>query len=526
MNKILVAIVFSGLTLLLITLTNLIRNNPYISFSDSAKYADIARNVKNGHGYKRDFTFFSGVKNYPKFESTWVADWPPPVTPLLLAASFSVFGVSDVSVKIATLLFFILTLIFVYMLTSKIYGKIEGVLAVMAVGFSYDMLKYSLSGGTEMFFIFEIVFGFYMLSINKKWSNVLAIGVSILMYLTRPQYFIFSIGFLIFYLFRKFTFTKGLLIFISISILWATVDMLLMPSIKGYSFIYSVSGFGSYGLSSSSASDQLRGVSSSINLKFIFSRLFYTLYNFYKSISDILNPYLLLLFFIGILTLSKNNHVRLFKISVFFVTGLIFFVTALTVPFYRYLHPVIPLVYIVAVGTLVGIVSRFTGDIWKFNKHNVETIISFVFIFLFSIGQTLGIVFIDARSERKIHNTDKVPIYVVMSYKLKEITGTDDVVVTNLDTWGSWYGERKTIWFPVEPNFILKDELNIKYIYLTSYKMNDENYYMGQNWREIFLKPEDQTMLKNYKFVSEYRFDAKENYENEEGRAVLLERIK
>ena len=119
----------------------------------------------------------------------------------------------------------------------------------------------------------------------------------------------------------------------------------------------------------------------------------------------------------------------------------------------------------------------------------------------FAVGQTLGIIFLDSRFERKIHNIGKAPIYVQMSYKLKEITGKDNVVVTNLDTWGSWYGERKTIWFPLEPSMVLPVKDNVDYIYLTSYKKDDENYYMGKEWREIFENPEKQTRLPDYKCV-------------------------
>jgi len=107
---------------------------------------------------------------------------------------------------------------------------------------------------------------------------------------------------------------------------------------------------------------------------------------------------------------------------------------------------------------------------------------------------------------------------------LKANTTPDDIIVTNLDTWGSWYGERKTIWFPLKPEMILPVEENIDYIYLTSYKIDDDNYYMGVEWREIFENPEKQKILPNYKFVGEHEFKAEDNYERENGRAILLVR--
>jgi hypothetical protein len=145
-------------------------------------------------------------------------------------------------------------------------------------------------------------------------------------------------------------------------------------------------------------------------------------------------------------------------------------------------------------------------------------------IMFFAVGQTLGIVFLDSRFEKKTKNIDKSPIYVQMSLKLKEITGDKDVVLTNLDTWGSWYGERKTIWFPLEPSMFLPVQDNIDAIYLTSYKMDDENYYMGEKWREVFNNPKNQKNLPDFKFVGEYEFQSENNFERENGRAVLLVR--
>ena len=113
-------------------------------------------------------------------------------------------------------------------------------------------------------------------------------------------------------------------------------------------------------------------------------------------------------------------------------------------------------------------------------------------------------------------------IYVLMSQKMNEQTNTSSNVLTNLDTWGSWYGKRHTVWFPVDPEAIKTRSEAVNVIYLTSYRMDDENYYMGEKWREIFNNPENQKILPEYKFVAKYTFNKSDNYENEDGRAVLL----
>jgi hypothetical protein len=162
----------------------------------------------------------------------------------------------------------------------------------------------------------------------------------------------------------------------------------------------------------------------------------------------------------------------------------------MAIPFFRYLHPVVPLVYIIAVETLVTVVAKITDNNYlffkqihtlkfKITKRNVITQVSLLIILFFAVGQTLGIVFLDSRFEKRVKNTGKPPVYVLLSFKLKEITASEDVVLTNLDTWGSWYGERKTIWFPLEPEAVNTKSDQIDAIYLTSYKIADENYFMG-----------------------------------------------
>jgi hypothetical protein len=517
----------SALLLLSLTIFGLFKMERYISFSDSAKYADIAKNIVNGEGYLRSFTFFSGIKSDANFNLSWVADWPPPFVPISIAFMFKIFGISDLSIRLTTLLFFVLTIVFVYLLAKKHYGYTAGLLSLIAVGFNYDMLKYSLSGGTEIIFIFEIVLGYYLLSLNKRWSNFTVLIVSVLMYLTRPQYFIFCIGFLIYYLFRYFMFKKAVAILSLVALSWIFVDILFLSSGVN-SYYYSVLEFAKYGLSSTNASDQLRGLGSNFSLSTVIVRLLYTLYNFYKALPDILNPYLFVFYCLAMIRLVISFVKRrlmdkdYFVASSLFSTLLLVFVTALTVPFYRYLHPVIPLVYVVSIGTLVSIVKSLTKGLSLENKSNYFEFFSFVLIIVFAVINTLGIVFLDSRSISLNRNFDKAPIYVEMSYKLKEITNKDMVIVTNLDTWGSWYGERKTIWFPVEPEMILPVSDNNEAIYLTSYKMDDENYYMTKKWREIFYDPENQTILPDYKFVGEYEFKAEDNYERENGRSVLL----
>lgn len=475
----------------------------YLHFSDSAKFADIAFNIVTKSVFKSSFEFFGG------------APLVLPLMPYSIAVFFKIFGISDFAVMATSFFYFLLSLLFVFLLAQKIYkSKLISILSIVVVGFNYDLIKYATGGASESPFIFEILAGTYFLTIKKWWGNLLGIAFMILMYLTRPQAIIYIFGLILYYFINNFSLKKGL-IYTSISFLFGTLLYALFSKQGLIAVTQNLPGI--------AVSDSLRGSSIDFNFLALIKKFFYNFYNFYKALPEIINPYLFALFLIGIFKKYSS-----FNFSVIFMTVFTFFAAALTIPFYRYLHPIIPLVYVVGTATLVELISNLKFPIssqfliFKSSKQKFRILALTLLTLFFAVGQTLGIIFLDSRFERRIHNVGKAPIYAEMSYKLKEITGEDDVIVTNLDTWGSWYGERKTIWFPIKPDMILPVEEKIDYIYLTSYKIDDENYYMGKEWREVFEKPENQKVLPNYKFVGEYRFNSGENYENEEGRAVLL----
>lgn len=478
----------------------------YLDFSDAAKYADVARNIISGLGKTSSFNFW-GTNN---------SQWIQPFTPYSIAAFFKVFGVNDFAVIATSIFYFVLSLVFVFLLSQKIYkSKVTSVLSTLTVGFNYNLINYATSGASESPFIFELLASSYFLSFKKWWGNIFGIVFMALLYFTRPQAIIYIFGLMLYYFVINYSWKK--------SILYTFISFLLGTVLYG---LFSKQGLVAVtqNLPGMAVSDSLRGSSVGFDMIFLIKKVFYNLYNFYKALPDIMNPYLFAAFLLGLFSWGKDKLQSSFKISVLFVTLLTFLVTALTIPFYRYLHPVIPFVYIVAIATLVDIITYFVSGWSVKNKSIIVGVASFLLALFFGVGQTLGVIFLDSRFERKMKNINKAPIYVEMSYKLKEITNKDMVIVTNLDTWGSWYGERKTVWFPLEPSMILPVQENIDAIYLTSYKIDDENYYMGETWREVFNNPEEQTILPDFEFVGEYEFKAENNYERENGRAILLER--
>jgi len=526
----------------------------YINFSDAAKFADIAKNLINGFGYGGSFSFWP--PNIPNLSRLGIfpSSWTPPVMSYSIAGFFKIFGVSDFAVIATSFFYFILTLIFVYLLGKTIFNsKLVGALSTLAVGFNYDIIHYATNGASESPFIFEIVAASYFVSLKKKWASVTTILLLVLMYFTRPQAFIYIAGVVLYWLLINFKPKKAIFVFFGLVLAGLVVDKFILFPLGGKYFTYSIIGRGIYTSfdQTTVASNALRGAATSsiaaasgpvgssnflvTVLSPLVKNIFYNLYNFYKALPEIINPYFTALFVFGIFlppsrkaTEGQGNPQRAFKWASLFMVIVTFIVTAASIPFYRYLHPVIPLVYIIAVGTIVQILES------QITKQKLVVLASTLLILIFGVGQTLGMLLLDSRFEAKTHNFGKPPVYVELSKILKENTETDDVVVTNLDTWGSWYGERKTVWFPIEPKQLINPATgNIPFdaIYLTSYLIDDANYYMGADWRMIFENPNNSSkwrcegcaeIAKEFKIEGVYKVSANDDYEKQDASAVLL----
>jgi len=490
--------------------SRLISSN-YLTFSDPAKLADIARNITSFREYVTNFTFFDPQlfeKGGPVF-----ASWVPPLMPLSIAISFTTLGISDFSVQITSGVFYLLLVISVFLLGKKIYGETAGFFAALAVAANPNFLDYATSGASETLFAFEIVLAAYLFILGKKRANVFGFLVLILMYFTRPQAIIYLFGFLLLFFLLNLPIKKALSYF-SVAFVLGSAIYLLFSKQGLFAVTQHLPGV--------APSDALRGGTLEAGILPISKKIFYNLYNFYRLLPQIMSPYLWALFIIGLFKWGKDRVENSFKLATVFTVTVTFLVTALTIPFFRYLHPVVPLVYILGVATLVWIISKFA-------RGRFVSLISATLIFIFVVGQTLGVIFLDSRFKAKTVNKEKPPVYVVLSRILKENTDPENVIVTNLDTWGSWYGERRTVWYPLKPEQLdLKDTENpFDVIFLTNYLMDDENYYMNEGWRQIFenpKSPKDEFIAKNYKFAGEFKVPPDETYEKQEGRAILLVR--
>ena len=519
--------------------------NIWLQFSDAAKYADIARNIVNGKGFVSSFSFFrEDLFNYTGqyFSGSSV----PKLYPYLLSIFFRFFGVNDPSVLLLSWISFILVLIVGYLFARKLFGKLAALIFLLSLAFYINLIEFAHTGASEMFFILELLMSFYLITFKDMRIQAGGLIVSLLMYFTRPQAILFMIPVFFYFVIRNFSFKRAFQIFTILLVGFLLFDNLYFKQVNKRSVLYPIVVRGMeasmFYYPGEGTSNRLRG-GSVIPLQSveIAKKTFYNMYNFYRLIPNYMSPYLFVFFVLSLFWWNKDKVENRLKLSILLMLLVIYLTTAVTIPLLRYLIPVVPFIYLFAVERLVWIVrqifnlqfSIFKKIIifnFKITKQKLVILTSLFLILFLAVGQTLGMIFLDSRFERKTHNIGKPPVYVTLSKILKENTDPDDVIVTNLDTWGSWYGERQTVWFPLEPEMLIPPdgvEKPFDAIYLTNYLIDDENYYMGEGWKQIFADPnniENEYLNNTYELVGEFNIGPSETYEKTEGRAILLVR--
>lgn len=513
----------------------------FLTFSDAAKYADVARNISEGNGFVTNFTFFNN--NLFKYsEGLFPVKSIPKLYPYMLSIFFRIFGPGDNSVLLLSWAFYLLSILVAYFLGKKLFGKLSGLLFSIVLAMYIQVLDFARTGAVEMFFIFELLLSFYLLSFNKIKYQVVGLAIALLTFLTKPQAVLFVIPLFLVFCFRNFSLKKLVKIFLIILAGFMIFDYVYFKPVYKHSLIYPIVVRGMEASRNyypgEGTSNRLRGSSEpALTNEGVAKKTFYNLYNFYRLIPQYMSPYLFSFFIFSLLWWSRKRDENLLKLTIVIMTMIVFIATAFTIPLLRYLIPVVPLIYLYSIGFIVFLVRRVIDDQWLgFKKYFPEAVFKKTLIvisagyliLIFSVGQSAGVLLLDSRFEDKMVNSGKPRVYVELGKILLENTTPDDLIVTNLDTWGSWYGERKTVWFPLKPDMLKnpKNGLNpFDAIYLTSYLIDDENYYMGPEWRQIFDNPQDienDFIRENFVFVQEFKINADSVYEKYDARAILL----
>ena len=269
----------------------------YLTFSDAAKVADIARSLFQGNGFVSRFSFYSPGLVNDRIEGFFPSANIPKLHPYILSLFFRIFGINDTAVIGVSMLFFILTVGLGWFLAKRLFGKTTAIVYLIALLFSQQLITYGMDGATEIIFIFEILLATYLLTFKSRLSQILFFISLLLMYLTRPQAIIVIIPFIVLFLLRKFSLKQTLVICLSTLLLIISLDIIVIKKIFEKSFLYPILvralQAARYYYPEGPSSDALRGGNIlALSNSELFKKVLYNLYNFYKLLPNIMSSVL------------------------------------------------------------------------------------------------------------------------------------------------------------------------------------------------------------------------------------------
>lgn len=487
----------------------------YLTFSDSAKFYEAAKNLLEGNGLVIHHSFFSPtpLTSYQPGQS-WPADFLP-LNSLLMAGVFKYLPINDFTIAIVGYLFFTICLLLTFLIAKRLHSARAGILSALIFSSSLFFLEYAQNATSEIFFTTQILlFVFLSLQKNKiRWTSIFPLS---LMFLTRQQAILFLFAlpayFVLFHL--KSWRTRLISVFLAVLVF----SSLYINAKRDVSSIYSpLKPF--YSAQTTAGVNQglyLRGqeyVKTAVTPKSILSKVFYNLYNFAKNPERLVPSTIFFLFILSLFS-SRNRRFTLFVATVlaFFVLG-----AAASLPNARYVHPVIPLMMISASLTLIQILEKFSP------RHlNLKLL----FIILFLMLPTVGYFTLDARFRQQQFNIKKPPVYRQISQIMAQSVPKGQLVVTNLDAWAAWYDGLTTMWFPLSPNQLSLYQDKVKYIVITNYLENDGDFALGE-WKEVVYAPDkisNKFLKGNYKILKTFVISPDQVYENKEYKGTILVR--
>jgi hypothetical protein len=492
--------------------------DPFITFSDTAKFAEAAKNFLSNHSFTINHSFFDREllithtpgSNFP-FQTLLFPSY-------IYSIFFRFLPATDTTIILIGNLFLLASAVLILLITQKLSSLKAGLMAAILFLANPYYLNYAHNATGEIFFIFEILLFVFLLFQNHK-IKYLSIIPLILTIFTRQQGTIFILALifcgLYFYLHHlKISFHKKWLIVLAGTLIIALIFWFYPkdhpPPLSPASVL------GSLNISPNiSQADYLRGTTYiDLTAKQLISKAFYNLYNFLKFPERLINPVIFILF---LLSFSPQILGKIAKLRTITLATLIVFLlaTSLTLPNARYIHPILPLIIILASIQLNSICQ-------KFKISNLFLILSVIFIILPVVGDFT----LDKRFRQNQFNLNEPPVYQKISQIMAENIPQGKLIITNLDAWAAWYQGLTTMWFPLRPEMLVTSDgkNHADYIVITNYLENDPDFALG-DWSEVVYSPDNlhnQYLKNNYQILETFTISADTVYEKQNYQGTIL----
>jgi len=477
----------------------------FLTFSDSAKYAEAAKNLISGQGLVIHHSFFNSslLQAYIPGQA-----WPAGFLPLpswILAGVFKFFPAIDSTVWGVGMIFWAMLVVLTFVLARKLHSTGAAVIAAAWVGLDGFFLEYGANFSTEILFAVEILLFVYLWSLCK-WGRLAALLPLAAMFFTRPQAIVFGLAVLATWVIAK----KSVVHLMLAGVLLLGIFWLAKKDVSSlYSPLRSV--YSAQMLAGVSPGAYLRGQTNLANSpRQLTAKIFYNFYNFAKAPQRVVHPIILFLFVLALLTKPKENLFALVA------AGLFVLAASASLPNARYIHPVVPLIIISASGMMMQLARRAR---WQ--------LLFTVVVGLIVILPTLGYLTVDRRFRSSQFNIGQPPATYIISQTMARNISPGKLIITNLDAWAAWYSGLTTMWFPLFPDMLSGYEEKIDYIVITNYKENDGDFALGP-WQEVVYQPDNiqnEFLKQSYRVLKTFIISKEQVYENQEYRGTILAQL-
>lgn len=500
---------------LVVWLVNLYFHPDYASSPDASLYAGTARNIIKGNGfYSPGITpSFLGYP-IPSLPCGWPAYFGL-LHPLAIVIFFLLFGINNFSLILSNGFFFILTLPLLFLLAKKVYNLKTAFLASLWYIFTPSLLDYSISGMSEPLFIFLLILTLFLLFVRKGdlfWAGV----TTGLAYLTRFQG-LFLLPPLTLFIYKTKKDRPFSWLFLAGFATVILLNKLLLPPIASdYANIsnhqlWSTIAYNSiiprYQMARNLTPTTLSLILANLNL--VWAKIAVNLYYFSQKFFMITLPSVTLLYILSFLKLNPNLQAKYFK-SLSLSLILIFLAFHLvTFSYDRYLHPLLPLIIILAAGTFLSFLEKFNPQ--KIFKMAV------IFTFLFIIIPCFTSPGWGTSIQRTLARPRKPTIISILGKIVKENTPQDAIIISNDFAHLAWYGERRAINLPLSPDELKKLDkvIFIDAVFLSSHEFKTQ---LEPEWQELVDNPHD---FGDFYLAEKFEIRPEENYYRIPAKVVL-----
>lgn len=484
--------------------------------SDAAFHAATARNIVQGHGFKTPATIPAFLANsIPLSPFGWPA-LVPHLYPLMVAIFFWFFGINDFSLALTSGFFFVLTIPFCYLLAKKLFNKEVACLACLWYIFTPSILNYSVWGATESLFIFLITLGLFFLIACKDcffWAGVV-FGFS---YLTKFQGILLFPPFFI-YIFKTKKQLSSIFLFLGGFILILAFDKFFLPPL-----VTNYASFQNHHLWTTIAQGAIFPKNQAgrtltpftfnlllSNLNLVFGKVFSNLYYFLQNFFSLTLPSVTFLYLLSFFKPAPSKTIKNFKILslVLILVFLSFYLV--TYSDFRYLHPLLPLVLIIAAQT-------FWLFLKQFNPKRL-TQLTAIFTFLFVVIPCFTAPFWGTNIQRRLARPQKPTFKAIFGKIVQENTPPEAIIVSEAENVVAWQGNRRAIRFPLtlaDLEKIDQEIVPVDAIFLSSHPYREP---IEPEWQELIDKPHD---FGNFYFAKKFEIKPEDNYYRIPVEAVL-----